>query len=401
VGPKELRDRALALKGEVQELRRALHRRPELSWQERETTSFAADYLKALGIRDVKVGCPGHPDVGLTAEIEGRSKRPLLVLRADMDALPVEEQSDKPYRSERAGVMHACGHDAHVAMLLGAAKALWELRADLPGSVRLLFQPAEEVGDGAKRMVEGGAMDGADACFAIHVWQLLPSGQIGLRDGPIFAAADEFRITVKGKGGHAAAPHLAVDPVVASCHIGLALQSITAKEINPVEPKVLTLASISAGNVFNVVPQTAHLRGTVRSLSEATSLFAEERIRNIAESVARAFRCEAEVEYLRHLPPTCNHPEIAGPLRELLAEMELEVRPDAELSLGAEDFSILQKKAPGAMALLGTRNDLKGLDKPHHHPSFDVDDEVLWMGVASHLAFAFGIGERLKAQPSL
>lgn len=371
---------AKELENEIISWRRDFHMHPELAYEEKRTSSIVANLLKEWGY-DVKLGKGG---VGVIATMKG-SGSSAIALRADMDALPIEEVEGREYRSRIPGKMHACGHDAHTAMLLGAAKIISTLKENLVSTVRLIFQPAEEGGNGAVKMIEEGALDNpkVDAIYGIHVWSDLPSGKIGLREGSILASTGDLTIRVKGKGGHGAHPDQTIDPVVASSAIILSLQTIVSRNVDPLDSAVVTIGSIQGGSAFNVIPETVVMKGTYRTMRRETRELVKSRIKEIAEKVASAFGASAEVELRDVTPPTVNNPRAIEIARKvaiaLFGEDSIAV---PKPSMGGEDFSYYLEKVPGAFILLGTGNPEKGTNAPHHSPSFDVDEDVLYMGSA-------------------
>ncbi|MGC9114974.1 MAG: M20 metallopeptidase family protein [Fervidicoccaceae archaeon] len=380
---------ARQMSNEIISWRRDFHMYPELAYEERRTSSIVAQKLKEWGY-DVKLG---SGEVGVIATMNG-SGHNVLAIRADMDALPIEEVEGREYRSRVSGKMHACGHDAHTAMLLGAAKIISLLREDLISTVRLIFQPAEEGGNGALKMIEEGALDDpkVDSIYGIHVWSDLPSGKIGLREGPILAATGDITIKVRGRGGHGAHPDQTIDPIVASSAIVLSLQSIVSRNIDPFDSAVVTIGSIQGGSAFNVIPETVLMKGTYRTMRKETRELVKARIKEIAEKVASAYGASAEVTLKDVTPPTINNPEAVEIARKvaiaLFGENNIAL---PKPSMGGEDFSYYLERVPGAFILLGTGNPQKGTNVPHHSPAFDVDEDVLYMGSAllSSLAMNF------------
>lgn len=370
----ELRDEIAAVEPDLIALRHDLHRHPELSGREKRTAGRIAEQLRALGLQP-RTGVGGH---GVVADLDGAAPGPTLALRADMDALPIAERSELPYRSEEPGVMHACGHDGHTTVLLGAAHMLSGRRDRLAGRVRFLFQPAEETVGGAVDMCAQGAMDGVDAIVALHGWPGLPIGQVGLRIGPMMASADTFDILVRGHGTHAAYPHLGVDPVIAGAEIVLALQRIVSREVDPLESAVLTVARFEAGTAYNVIPETAGLGGTVRTLSPHVRDAMPERIRRIAESVCAASGATCEVVYRHGTAPVVNDAGIVALVRRVAGTAlgPGNVIDLAGPSMGAEDFAAYLAHAPGAIFRLGV-GDTSAL----HTPTYDFADGALPVGV--------------------
>jgi amidohydrolase len=366
---------------ELVSLRRHFHRNPELGFQEGETSSFIAKYLRGLGF-EVREGVGKTGVIGL---LRGAKAGKTLLYRADMDALRVREENVVEYRSGRDGVSHACGHDAHMAVALSAAKLLAGIRQGFAGNVKFLFQPNEELAPGgAGLMIEEGAMENprVDGVLGLHVWQGIPAGSVGIKAGPVFAAVDLVSLTVKGRGGHGALPHQAVDPVLVSAHILIALQAFITREIDPLKPAVLTFGSIDAGTASNVIPETARIKGTFRYFDPDLHAFAGDRIGAIARGVAEGLRARCEVEITRGYPPLFNDPGFAGIVLDAAREL---LPPDrvveTEMTMGSEDMSLFLGRAPGCYFLLGTANSEKGLTNPHHSPRFDIDEDALPLGL--------------------
>ncbi|HEU4395648.1 MAG TPA: M20 family metallopeptidase, partial [Planctomycetota bacterium] len=346
-------------------VRRDLHRHPELSMRERRTAGVVERALRGMGLRPRR--CAG---TGVLAEVRGPAPGPTILLRADMDALPIQEVAGRPHGSRNPGVMHACGHDGHTAILLGAAERL-AVRPPARGRVRLCFQPGEEGADGARAMVRDGALKAPvpDAAAGLHLWSHLPSGKAAVLDGPCMAAVDRFVIRVHGKGGHAAYPHAAVDPVVAAAQIVVGLQSLVSRRTDPRDSAVVTVGRLSAGSAFNVIPPVAEIEGTVRTYRERTRRRLARELRALASSVARGFGARAEVEHEFQLPPTVNDAGMAALAREAAIEVlgRRNVVP-AEPSMGGEDVGVLFGRNPGVFLFLGCRNAKRGIVHEHHHP---------------------------------
>jgi amidohydrolase len=361
--------------------RRAIHRRPELAFHEHETAALVETRLRALGI-PLRTGVGGTGVVGL---IEGARPGRTVLLRADMDALPIQEESTAEYASAVPGVMHACGHDAHTAILVGAARLLLDRRDELAGAVKLMFQPAEEGGAGALRMIEDGLLQDppVDGAFMLHVAHALPAGQVATAGGPVLAGANSFTIVVEGRGGHASRPHMAVDPVVVAAQVVTALQTLVSREVPPDRAAVVTLGSLIAGSASNVIPDRAVIKGTIRAYDGDLMKELERRLQETTTGIAAAMRASARVTFHMHYPPTVNDPAMAellsGAGRSALGAEAVGV---VEPVMAAEDFSFVLERVPGAMLSLGVR--APGWDEPRpvHTARFDVDESALPVGVA-------------------
>jgi amidohydrolase len=302
-----------------------------------------------------------------------------VLLRVDMDGLPIQEQSDVPYASRVPGVMHACGHDGHTAMGAAAARVLAGRRPK--GVVHVLFQPAEEGEGGAQRVIADGVLEGVDAVIGIHLWNELPVGTIGVKAGPLMAAVDRLRIVVRGRGGHGGNPHRAADPVVAAAQVVVALQTLVAREVSPLQPAVVTLGAIHGGQAFNVIPDEVTLTGTVRTFDAELRRSMPERIQRIASGVAAALQCQAEVEVRPGNPAVVNDAAVAGLARRAAAHVVGEERVvEPEPTMGGEDMAVYFERVPGCFAFVGSANSARGLDQPHHSPRFDFDEEALAIG---------------------
>jgi amidohydrolase len=378
LNPMPILNRAADMQEEIAGWRRHLHQNPELNFDVFETAAFVTEKLKAFGCDEVVTGLGRTGVVGI---IKGnRGAGPTVGLRADMDALPITEITGKPYASKTPGKMHACGHDGHTAMLLGAARYLAETR-NFAGSVAVIFQPAEEGGGGGNEMVKDGMMDrfGIDKVFGMHNMPGLPVGAFAIRPGPIMAATAEFTIRVKGRGGHAAIPHATIDPIVIASQLVGALQTIASRAVDPVESVVVSVTKFHAGDAYNVIPETAELAGTVRSLKKEVAKKAEERIRALCAGLAAANGATIEVDYDANYPVTFNHPEetiFAGDVAAKIAGEDQVLRSIQPL-MGGEDFSYMLEARPGAFIFIGN-GDSAGL----HHPAYDFNDEVIPHGVS-------------------
>jgi amidohydrolase len=364
---------------DAQTWRRDIHQNPELLYDVERTAKYVADRLTAFGCDEVKTSIGRTGVVGVIRGAKGGSTR-AIGLRADMDALPIDEATNLPYRSRIPGKMHACGHDGHTAMLLGAARRLAQTR-NFAGYAVVIFQPAEEGGGGAKAMIDDGLMDrfGVEEVYGMHNWPSLPVGSFMLRKGPLMAAADEITITIEGRGGHAAMPHQGVDPVVAGAQIVLALQTIASRNIDPLDACVVSVTQFHAGTANNVIPQSAWLNGTTRTLKPGTRDMVERRIREIAAGLASAAGAEARVEYRRNYPATVNHPaqtDFATKVARKVAG-DSQVDSNAMPVMGAEDFSFMLEALPGAFIFLGNGDSAK-----LHHPAYDFNDAALPYGMS-------------------
>jgi amidohydrolase len=361
------------------QVRRDLHAHPETAFEETRTAGVVAERLRALGLEPRT----GVGRTGVVATVRGGRPGRTVLLRADMDALPIQEENDVPYRSRTDGRMHACGHDCHVSMLLGVAKQLVRQAATLPGAVKLCFQPAEEEGGGALGMIADGVLldPRVDAAFGVHVWQDLDVGKVGVTRGPWMASVDEFTVTLEGRGAHAAAPHQGVDPVVAMAHVITALQTIASRSTDPLLEVVVSVTQVRAGTAFNIIPETAWMNGTVRTFDAALWQELPGRFERIVHGVAGALGCKAEVVYQRHNRPTVNDPVMADLAGEAAAAV---VGPGNVVpgirTMGGEDFSAFLHEVPGAFLAVGSRNAPRGLVHMHHHPRFDVDEGCLGIG---------------------
>jgi len=365
---------------ELVEVRRDLHAHPELAFEEVRTSKLVAERLQALGL-DVRTGVG---KTGVLATVRGARPGKTVLLRADMDALPIQEENDVPYRSQHRGKMHACGHDCHTSILLGVSKQLVRQAASLPGAVKVCFQPAEESGGGALAMIADGALESPkpDAAFGIHVWQDLDLGKIGVTPGPFMAAVDEFSVTVRGKGAHAAMPHFGTDPIVCLAHIVTALQTIASRNVSPLLEVVVSVTQVNAGSAFNIIPESASMNGTVRTFDDQVWSDLPGRFERVVRGVAQAFGCTVEIDYRRHNRPTVNDPEMTALARAAAAEVVgADNIVEGLRTMGGEDFSAFLHEVPGCFIAIGSRNESRGLKWEHHHPRFDVDEGCLAIAV--------------------
>ena len=392
--PTEILDEARRVADDAIALRRRIHQHPEIGLVLPRTQALVHEALEGLGLEIAA----GRATTSVTARLKGAAPGPTILLRADMDALPMREDTGLPFASEVEGAMHACGHDAHVAMLVGAARVLARRRASLAGDVLFMFQPGEEGYHGARVMIEEGLLDGPGAptgAFALHVAHRHGAGVISTRGGPAMASGDTIQVVVRGQGGHASAPQDCLDPVPIACEIVQAFQTLVTRRVNVFDPAVLTIARIEAGSTRNVIPETATLLGTVRTVSEGTRERVLAGVRRVAEGVAAAHGAEAEVEITPGYPVTVNDGDFAGfvldTARELLGPDR--VREMGHPIMGSEDFSYVLQRVPGAMVNIGTRPD-SGPAYPNHSNRMLVNEAALAVGIAMHVAVALRFLER-------
>lgn len=360
-----------------QAMRRDLHMHPELGYQEVRTSGIIAKELRELGLEITT----GIAKTGVVGMIEGAKPGPVIMLRFDIDALPINEQTGAEYASQNPGVMHACGHDGHVAIGLTVARLLNAHRDEINGTVKLIFQPAEEGMGGADRMVREGALDNPNPVHSLglHIWNEQPIGWLGIAAGPIMAGAAIFKIIVSGKGGHGAAPHLAVDPVLASAQIVSAAQGIVARNVDPQKAGVISITTFHGGDAFNVIPQQVEMTGTIRYFEFEVRDTLFRRLEQAARGVAEGMDCQATVEIQDLTPAVINDPQVTESVKRA-AESTLpghQIDERGHFTMGAEDFAYFQQKAPGTYFLVGSNNAEKGLNYAHHHPRFDFDESVL------------------------
>ena len=395
----ELLEGAQALLPGAVALRRRLHAHPELGLELPQTQQAVLESLDGLGL-EIELG---RKTTSVLATLSGGRPGPTILLRGDMDALPLDEDTGIDYASRLSGKMHACGHDAHVAMLAGAARLLSARRAELPGRVLFMFQPGEEGHFGARVMLDEGLLERAhppSAAFAIHAAPNLPAGAIVSRAHAILASNDDFQITVRGRGGHASMPHDALDPIPVACEIVQALQTYVTRRVNAFEPAVITVAYIRAGTTFNVIPETATMRGTIRTVAERTRKRVVGDLRGLVEGIARAYGAEAEVELWQGYPVTANDRDFAvfalGVARDLLGERRAIEMPNAVM--GAEDFSYVLERLPGAMVFLGVKPDGVKRPAPNHSNRMVLNEDAMATGIAMHAAIATTWLERAAQQ---
>lgn len=373
---------ATSLLNEVIAIRRYLHTYPELSFHEHQTAQYVGDKLREFGIEDITP----MAGTGLVALIKGKNPgKKSIALRADMDALPINEANDVPYKSKHEGIMHACGHDAHTASLLGVAKILNQLRNDFEGTVKLIFQPGEEkLPGGASMMIKEGVLNqpNVSAVIGQHVMPMIAAGKVGFRSGIYMASTDELYIRVKGRGGHGAMPHLNIDPVMIASHMIVALQTIVSRNASPIMPSVLSFGKVIANGATNVIPDEVYIEGTFRTLDENWRSEAHLTIQRLAQSVVEGMGGLLELEIRKGYPALVNHPELTSQTRKAAEEfLGKENVTDLDIWMAAEDFAFYSQQAPACFYRLGTRNEERGLTSPVHSPKFDIEETALETGV--------------------
>jgi len=375
----------------TQSMRRDFHSHPELGFRERRTSEIIARELADLGL-EVQTGVA---ETGVVALLTGNKPGPVVLIRADMDALPIQEETNAEYASTNPGVMHACGHDGHSAILLTVAKILHTHLNELAGTVKFVFQPAEEGLGGAERMIIDGVLKDPvpDVTLALHLWNDKPIGWIGVSQGSSMAGAEIFKIKIRGKGGHGAAPHLAIDPILASAQIISALQSITSRNIPPLKSAVVSVCTINGGEAFNVIPQEVLLAGTIRTFDLDVRDKVLERFEVIVYGMAETMGCQAEIELKRLTPAVINNSEIATRIQKIAKTLypSTDVDSNNDTTMGSEDMAFMMELIPGCFFFVGSANSKKNLDASHHHPLFDFDEQALPQAVAIMTASAVDI----------
>lgn len=372
---------AQAYKQEVIDLRRHLHSHPELSFQEFQTAAFVAEKLKAIGITEIE----SKATTGWSALIKGNNpEKKVVALRADMDALPISEANEVPYKSQNPGVMHACGHDAHTASLLGAAKILHEVRDQFEGTIKLIFQPGEEIiPGGASLMIKDKVLENPRPQYILgqHVMPMIPAGKVGFRSGLYMASADELYLTIKGKGGHGAMPETFIDPVLISAHLLVALQQIVSRVANPKIPSVLSFGRVEALGATNIIPNEVKIQGTFRTLDEVWRAKAHEKMRQIAEGIVEGMGGKLDFEIRKGYPFLKNNPELtARSVAAAQTYLGSENVLDLDIWMAAEDFAYFSQEIDGCFYRLGTRNEARGITSGVHTPTFDIEEEALEIG---------------------
>jgi amidohydrolase len=375
----DFQSEAQALQPELVARRRDLHQHPELSFQEYRTAGIVAEELQRLGM-EVQTGIG---KTGVVAILEGPHDGPTVLLRADMDALPITEANSVPYASTVEGVMHACGHDAHTTIGLGVAQILSRHRDRIHGRVKFVFQPAEEIGGGAKAMVRDGVLRDPkpDVTLGLHVWNSEALGNVVLLAGPTMAGSSDFRILIQGSGGHAAMPQVTADPIVCGAMVVNAIQTLMSRNSDPLEPSVISVTRFHAGTANNIIPSEAELSGTFRTYSPATRSFYEEKLKSMVAGIAEAMGCRAEIEVRHFTLPVINDGEVTEQVKAAVSKAYPELRLVEARTMGAEDVSELMTDVPGCYFFVGSANHERDLSFPHHHPRFDIDEDVLALGV--------------------
>jgi amidohydrolase len=361
--------------------RRDFHMHPELAYEERRTAGIVAQHLEGLGF-EVETGVAQTGVVGL---LKGEGPGPVVMVRVDMDALPVTEETGAPYASQVPGLMHACGHDGHVAIGMGLAQILAAHREQIGGTVKLIFQPAEEGGNGAEKMIEEGVLEKLrpDVVLATHIWTDRPVGTINVTPGPVMAAADNFNCTIEGKGGHGALPHQTVDPIATAAQVITALQTVVSRNVNPLGTAVVSVGTIHGGDAFNVIPRDVVISGTIRTYLPSTREMVHQRVREVVEGVAQACGARATLQIIGLTPPVINDPAVAQIVtRASEFVVGAECVSSGERTMGSEDAAFFLNEVPGCYFFLGGSNPDKGLGAAHHNPHFDFDEDVLVLGVA-------------------
>jgi amidohydrolase len=357
-------------------LRRDFHRHPELGFKEIRTAGIVARELNKLGL-EVTTGIAKTGVVGL---LESGKPGPVVMLRFDMDALPIREETQAEYASENPGVMHACGHDGHTAVGLTVARLLQAKADQLAGTLKFVFQPAEEGLNGAECMVKDGVLQNPkpDYVLGMHLWNERPLGWVGVAGGPVMAGAEIFKVVIRGKGGHGAIPNLAIDPVLAAAHVVIALQSIVARNVSPLNSAVVSVTTIHGGEAFNVIPPAVELQGTIRTFDQVVRLRVLERLHQIIRDIAEGMECQAEIEVKPITPAVVNDAHVAAVVRQAAEDLWAgEAIETSYRTMGSEDMAFFMREIPGCFFFIGSANVEKGLNAPHHHPRFDIDEEAL------------------------
>ena len=377
----KIREEIKNIKDEIYAIRRHFHRYPELSFKEFNTAETISEHLDKLGISHKK----GVGKTGIVGEITF-GPGPTIALRADMDALPIQEENNLDYKSLNDGVMHACGHDGHMAILLGAANALSKNSKLKKGTVRFIFQPAEEGLGGAKYMIEDGCLDKVDEIYGLHLWNYQLYGEVGIKDGPVMASADLFDIEVSGKGGHGATPQGTVDAIVVASNLVTMLQTIVSRNTNPLESTVLSIGKIKGGHNFNIISDKVHMSGTTRAYTEENRTMIKQRMKEVIEGVSKSFGADIKLNYKDGYPPTVNHSSQVEKVLEAASSVVASGAKNPYLSMGGEDFSYYLQNKPGCFFFVGSApNENEILSTPHHCSHFNIDERALLIGASVYV----------------
>ena len=377
----KIREEIKNIKDEIYAIRRHFHRYPELSFKEFNTAETIAEHLDKFGIAHKK----GVGKTGIVGEINF-GPGPIIALRADMDALPIQEENNLDYKSLNDGVMHACGHDGHMAILLGAANALSKNSKLKKGTVRFIFQPAEEGLGGAKYMIEDGCLDKVDEIYGLHLWNYQLYGEVGIKDGPVMASADLFDIEVSGKGGHGATPQGTIDAIVVASNLVTMLQTIVSRNTNPLESTVLSIGKIKGGHNFNIISDKVHMSGTTRAYTEENRTLIKQRMKEVIEGVSKSFGADIKLNYKDGYPPTVNHSSQVEKVLEAASSVVASGAKNPYLSMGGEDFSYYLQNKPGCFFFVGSApNENEILSTPHHCSHFNIDERALLIGASVYV----------------
>ncbi|OPG96356.1 peptidase M20 [Chryseobacterium mucoviscidosis] len=370
------------------EWRRHLHRNPEVSFHEEKTSSFVAGMLESFGV-EVKQHVGGH---GVIGSIRGDKPGPVVMLRADMDALPIQDEKDVEYASQQAVAMHACGHDGHISILLGTALYFSRHKHEIKGEIRFLFQPAEELlPGGALKVIADGGLEGVDVIYGIHLWTPLPVGVAASTPGPMMAAADDFYIEIKGKGGHGGMPQSTVDSLVAGSALVMQLQTVVSRSVDPLRPAVLTIGTMQAGSAQNIIAESCKMTGTVRTFDEETRSIMKERVHTVVAQTGAIYGAETQLNYIMGYPPVVNdEQETARFFREAVDVFGADHVQKSPMLMPAEDFAYYLQQIPGCFMFVGAGNPEKNAVYPHHHPKFDFDEDAMQNAVKLFIAMAKG-----------
>ena len=366
-----IRPEVQAMTETVIEMRRDFHRHPELGFQEFRTSAKVAEFLRQSGLEPTE----GIAVTGVTAEIRGQQPGPTLMLRADMDALPIEEETDLEFASRESGKMHACGHDLHTAILLGTARILNGMKSSLKGNVKLIFQPAEEGPGGADPMIKAGVLNNVDYALGLHLWSDLPCGHVAITPGPVMAAADTFRVRIHGRGGHAAYPHESEDPIVAAAALITAMQTLVSRHTSPFDSAVVSVTQIQGGSADNIIPERVEFSGTIRTFQPATKAALVRRLQEMVPGLCKSYGTEGEFEFCEGYPALINDLIPCQWVSEAAEQMKLPLAPQA--TMGGEDMAYFLQKVPGAFFFLGAAPDQASRVFPHHHPKFELDERAV------------------------